>query len=108
MLAMNRMPIRNVTQSTKKTANVASSARIGVLKIELTSVESPHHTALIGSVMIQSLMPQVIAVPAGASPRATQTTQMTACIVSVIADTVVHRPSHLPTMYDARRVRSVQ
>ena len=100
--------MRNVTQSTKNTANVASSARIGVLKMELTSVEIPHQTALIGSVMTQSRTPQLIAVAAGASPRTMQTTQMTACIVSVIAETVVHSPSHLPTMYEARRVRSVQ
>ena len=52
--------------------------------------------------------PQLMAVAAGASPRTMQTTQMTACIVRVIADTVVQRPSHLPTMYEARRVRSVQ
>ena len=49
-----------MTQSTKNTAKVTSNARIGVLKIELTSVEIPHHAALIGSVMTQRRTPQLM------------------------------------------------
>src|SRR5690606_4273546 len=95
-------PIIQASQSVKKAAKVTSRATIGVLKSELMKVAKPHHAALMGSVTSQNRTPHPRAAAAGASPRAMHTTQMIACMVNVIAETVSQTPAHLPTKYDQR------